>query len=157
LLSKFAPQVDMGGWIMASWTVAPTGRADDASQLCPAGVATHLTIRDDLRAGVVDRIRAALTEARGAKRPFIASTARHSMGGQSLAMDGTVATRCGAPRRAAAWGGGRWSFARKFAWLNQFRRLRVCYDKRPDIREAFLSLGCALICWQWLGQTWRPA
>jgi hypothetical protein len=22
------------------------------------------------------------------------------------------------------------------------------YDKRADIHEAFLSLGCALICWQ---------
>jgi hypothetical protein len=37
---------------------------------------------------------------------------------------------------------------RTFAWLDQFRRLRVRYDKRPDIHEAFLSLGCALICWQ---------
>jgi hypothetical protein len=36
---------------------------------------------------------------------------------------------------------------RTFAWLNQFRHLRVRYDKRADIREAFLSLGCALICW----------
>jgi transposase len=31
---------------------------------------------------------------------------------------------------------------RTFAWLNQFRRLRVRYDKRADIHEAFLSLGC---------------
>ncbi len=37
---------------------------------------------------------------------------------------------------------------RRFAWLNQFRRLRVRYDKRADIHEAFLSLGCAWICWQ---------
>jgi hypothetical protein len=27
---------------------------------------------------------------------------------------------------------------RTFAWLNQFRRLRVRYDKRADIHEAFL-------------------
>jgi hypothetical protein len=32
--------------------------------------------------------------------------------------------------------------------LNQFRRLRLRYDKRADIHEAFLSLGCAWICWQ---------
>jgi transposase len=32
--------------------------------------------------------------------------------------------------------------------LNQFRRLSVRYDKRAEIHEAFLSLGCALICWQ---------
>jgi len=43
----------------------------------------------------------------------------------------------------------RWVVERTFAWLNQFRRLRVRYDKRADI-HAFLSLGCALICWQFL-------
>jgi transposase len=42
----------------------------------------------------------------------------------------------------------RWVVERTFAWLNQFRRLRVRYDKRADIHEAFLSLGCALVCWQ---------
>ena len=30
---------------------------------------------------------------------------------------------------------------RTFASLKQFRRLRVRYDKRADIHEAFLSLG----------------
>ena len=49
----------------------------------------------------------------------------------------------------------RWVVERTFAWLNQFRRLRVRYDKRADIHEAFLSLGCALICWQSLHRTWR--
>ena len=42
----------------------------------------------------------------------------------------------------------RWVVERTFAWLNQFRRLRLRYDKRADIHEAFLSLGCVLICWQ---------
>ena len=42
----------------------------------------------------------------------------------------------------------RWVVERTFAWLNQFRRLRVRVDKRADIHEAFLSLGCALICWR---------
>jgi hypothetical protein len=46
---------------------------------------------------------------------------------------------------------------RTFAWLNQFRRLRVRYDKRADIHEAFLSLGCALIRWQSLRKTWSAA
>ena len=40
----------------------------------------------------------------------------------------------------------RWVVERTFAWLSQFRRLRVRYDKRADIHEAFLSLWCALIC-----------
>jgi transposase len=38
----------------------------------------------------------------------------------------------------------RWVVERTFAWLSQFRRLRVRYDRRADIHEAFLSLGCAL-------------
>ena len=64
---------------------------DDASQLSPTPVASHITIREDPHAAV-ERIRAALTAARSAGQPFIASTARHSMGGQSLARDGTVVT-----------------------------------------------------------------
>jgi transposase len=49
----------------------------------------------------------------------------------------------------------RWVVERTFAWLNQFRRLRVRYDRRADIHEAFLSLGCALICWQSLRRAWN--
>lgn len=64
---------------------------NDASLLSPTPIASHLTIRDDPRAAV-ERLRAALAEARSSGRPFIASAARHSMGGQSLAKHGTVAT-----------------------------------------------------------------
>jgi transposase len=48
-------------------------------------------------------------------------------------------------------GRSRWVVERSFAWLNQFRRLRVRYEKRADIHEAFLALGCILICWKFLG------
>lgn len=44
----------------------------------------------------------------------------------------------------------RWVVERTFAWLNQFRRLRIRYEKRRDIHQAFLLLGCALICWRFL-------
>jgi transposase len=50
--------------------------------------------------------------------------------------------------RESGLGRWRWVVERTFAWLNQFRRLRVRYEKRADIHEAFLSLGCALICWR---------
>jgi transposase len=50
----------------------------------------------------------------------------------------------------------RWIVERTFAWLNQFRRLRVRYEKRADIHEAFLFLGCALICWRYLQVNWKP-
>jgi len=32
-----------------------------------------------------------------------------------------------------------------FHW---FRRLRIRWEIRDDTREAFLELGCALICWR---------
>jgi transposase len=49
-------------------------------------------------------------------------------------------------------GRSRWVVERTFAWLNQFRRLRVRYEKRADIHEAFLALGCILICWRFQGR-----
>jgi transposase len=39
----------------------------------------------------------------------------------------------------------RWVVERTFAWLHQFRRLRVRYERRADIHLAFLLIGCALI------------
>jgi transposase len=33
-----------------------------------------------------------------------------------------------------------------FEWLFQWRRLRVRYEKRDDIHDAFLSLACTMIC-----------
>ena len=34
------------------------------------------------------------------------------------------------------------------ALLHQFRRLRNRFDKRDDIHETFLTIGCAIICWR---------
>ena len=44
----------------------------------------------------------------------------------------------------------RWVVERTLAWLPQWRRLRVRYERRADMHEAFLTLGCALICWRYL-------
>jgi transposase len=44
----------------------------------------------------------------------------------------------------------RWVVERTLAWLHRFRRLAVRYERRPCIHEAFLTLGCALICWYYL-------
>jgi transposase len=41
----------------------------------------------------------------------------------------------------------RWVVERTLAWLNRFRRLTVRYERRADIHEAFLTLGCILITW----------
>jgi transposase len=40
----------------------------------------------------------------------------------------------------------RWVVERTLAWLNQYRRLTIRYERRADIHEAVLTLGCALIC-----------
>lgn len=42
----------------------------------------------------------------------------------------------------------RWVVERTLAWLAQCRRLTVRYERRADIHEAFLSLGCALTCFK---------
>ena len=40
----------------------------------------------------------------------------------------------------------RWVIERTLAWLNRFRRLTVRYERRADIHQGFLTLGCCLIC-----------
>lgn len=40
----------------------------------------------------------------------------------------------------------RWVVERTLAWLNQMRRLRIRYERRADVHEAFLLLGCSLLC-----------
>jgi len=42
----------------------------------------------------------------------------------------------------------RWVVERTFAWLHQFKRLLVRYDRRADSHEAFLALGCCLVCYR---------
>lgn len=40
----------------------------------------------------------------------------------------------------------RWVVERTLAGLNRFRRLTVRDERSADIQQAFLTLGCALIC-----------
>lgn len=58
------------------------------------------------------------------------------------------------PRRRREHGSGlgktRWVVERAIAWLHQYRRLRVRYERRADIHEAFLHIACALIGWKQL-------
>ena len=44
----------------------------------------------------------------------------------------------------------RWVVERDFAWLHRNRRLLIRYERYPELHDAFLDLGCALICWQFL-------
>ncbi len=57
-------------------------------------------------------------------------------------------------RRATQHGSGlgtlRWVVERTFAWLHFFRRLRLRWERLPRVHEAFMSLGCAVVCWRYL-------
>jgi transposase len=44
----------------------------------------------------------------------------------------------------------RWVVERTLSWLHQYRRLRVRYERRVDIHEALLTIGCCLICFKQL-------
>jgi transposase len=41
----------------------------------------------------------------------------------------------------------RWYVEATHSWLFLYGRLRVRYEKRDDIHQAFLIIGCILICW----------
>ncbi len=64
-------------------------------------------------------------------------------------------------RRGARHGTGlgtyRWVVERSFAWLHGFRRLRMRWERRADIHEAFLKLGCCLIALRQIHSLCEPA
>ena len=53
-------------------------------------------------------------------------------------------------RRSTAHGSGlgreRWVVERTFAWLHNLRRLRIRYERDPELHMAFMLLGCAVVC-----------
>lgn len=53
-------------------------------------------------------------------------------------------------RRGVAHGSGlgktRWGVERTFAWLYQFKRLRIRYERRADLHQGLLELACSIIC-----------
>jgi len=50
----------------------------------------------------------------------------------------------------------RWVVERTIARLHQYRRLRIRYERRDDIHEALLAIGCSLI-WLKLLQAEEPS
>ncbi|MFD8262422.1 transposase [Streptomyces griseoluteus] len=49
----------------------------------------------------------------------------------------------------------RWVAEHAFAHLHWFRRLRIRWEIRDDIHQAFLTLACAVICWRRLVEVQR--
>jgi len=54
------------------------------------------------------------------------------------------------PKRKRQHGSGlgvyRWVVERTLSWLHNFRRLRIRWERRPEIHEAFLTMAEAMIC-----------
>ena len=44
----------------------------------------------------------------------------------------------------------RWVVERTLAWLTRYRRLAVRHERRADLHQAFLTLGCCLVCHRYL-------
>jgi transposase len=42
----------------------------------------------------------------------------------------------------------RWVVERSFAWLHNFKRLLVRYERRADMHRALLGLACCLVCYR---------
>jgi transposase len=48
----------------------------------------------------------------------------------------------------------RWFVERTISWLHQFRRLRIRWDRKPEVHQAFLDLAAAVICYRiWINET----
>ena len=48
----------------------------------------------------------------------------------------------------------RWYVERTISWFHQFRRLRIRWDRKPEIHHAFLTLAAIIICYRiWTQQT----
>ena len=42
----------------------------------------------------------------------------------------------------------RWVVERTISWLHQFRRLRIRWERDPEIHLGFMHLACAIVCWR---------
>jgi transposase len=67
---------------------------------------------------------------------------------KALGIDSLLAKRY--TENGSGLGQTRWVVERTLAWLHQHRRLRVRYEKRADIHQAFLPIGCIIICYKFL-------
>ena len=74
--------------------------------------------------------------------------AYHSREGRRQLRRRRIQPKIAAPKTPHGSGLGqqRWVVERTIAWLHQYRRLRIRYERRDDIHEAFLAIGCSLLC-----------
>ena len=51
-------------------------------------------------------------------------------------------------RTCGRWAKYRYVVEQAIGLLHWFRRLRIRWEIRDDIHEAFMTIGCAIICWR---------
>jgi transposase len=99
---------------------------------------------------LVDRVPATGRFGKFRPKVLFADRAYDSRGHRQALRERGIAPRIA--RRGAGHGSGlgkdRWVVERTISWLHANRRLDRRYDRRDDIHEAFLTIGCALICLQ---------
>jgi transposase len=111
-----------------------------------------LRLRDDLlaAASLVDAIPPVRGRRGRPRRPreLYGDRAYHSREGRSELRRRHIQARIAWPKSAHGSGLGkrRRVVERTIAWLHQYRRLRIRYERRDDIHQAFLAIGCSLIC-----------
>ena len=64
-----------------------------------------------------------------------------------------VRNRHGQGKRRDSLARERTAVERTFAWLSYMRRLATRWERRDDLYLAFLTLGCAVVCWRRLAQS----
>ena len=45
----------------------------------------------------------------------------------------------------------RWVVERTISWLHAWKKLRTCYERSAQNRQALLTLACSMICYRCLG------
>ena len=134
--SKHHLLVDATG-IPLAWTLTG-GNRNDVTQLIP--------LLDRVPAGARQGRPAAPAARAGHRRPRLRPRQA------TAACSASAGSRPEIARRKTEHGSGlgryRWVVERTFAWLHQFKRLLVRYERRADIHEAFLAIGCCLICFR---------
>lgn len=121
-----------------------TGRS-----VSPRSPRNHTDTRGDDNARLPDSV---MVAPRGAYRPARCGKRRPRDAGACSATPGPAvsadAQADGVLRSQVAWRPK--VVERTLSWLNRFRRLKMRYERRAEIHQAFLDLGCALICWRYV-------
>jgi transposase len=133
--SKHQLLVDATGLPLA-WTVT-AGNCNDVTQLVPL-VERVPPVRG--KPGRPRRRPARVTADRG----YDSNALRRQL--QDRGIEPEIANRYHG--HGSGLGSVRWVVERTFAWLHHFKRLLVRYDRRAEIHEAFLAIGCCLVCFR---------